>query len=92
MSLFTTVYEDDPDAYVDRLVTDAQGNDLTFTPLVAANAGAYDMTATWQGVVGPSRVLRVPVTALPVGIHRLYLAIPGSNDLDLGTVYVVARK
>lgn len=87
-----TVFADDADAYVDRQVTDAAGNPLTFAPLVAIGGGAYDLAATWQGDPAPTRVLRVPVSSLEVGTHRLYLSIPDSNDLDLGYVNVVDRK
>ena len=87
----TSVLADDPDAYVDREITDATGSDLTWTPTVAIGAAAYNVTAAWQGAVGPTRVLRVPVAGLTAGTHRIYLQIPGGNDLDLGRVYVVAR-
>lgn len=93
MSLPTvTVFADDADAYVDRQVTDAGGNPLTFAPQVAIGAGPYDLTGIWQGDPAPTRILRVPVSSLDVGTHRLYLSIPGSNDLDLGYVNVVERK
>lgn len=87
----TTVLADDPDAYVDREITDATGSDLTFSPKVAFGTAGYTVTAVWQGAAGPKRVLRVPVTGLANGTHRMYLQIPGGNDLDLGRVRVVAR-
>jgi hypothetical protein len=87
----TTILADDPDAYVDREITDAAGADLTFTANVAIGTAAYTTAGTWQGDVGPKRVLRVPVAGLAVGTHRMYLQIPGGNDLDLGRVRVVAR-
>ena len=85
------VFADDEDAHVDRVVSDAQGNDLTFTPLVAVDGGAYEVAATWQGDPGPSRTLRVPVGSLLPGSHRLYLQVPGGNDLSLGSVHVMER-
>lgn len=86
-----TVYDDDTDAHLDRTITDNNGTDLTFTPIAAAGDGAYDITCTWQGTVGPVRVLRIPVDTLPVGSHHLYLQVPGGNDLDLGWVIVETR-
>lgn len=92
MTLSTvTVYADDPDAYVDRLVTAASADPLTFTPTVAAGDGAYVIAATWQGSPTSSRVLRVPTADLETGSHHLYLSVPGSNDLDLGWVCVIDR-
>src|SRR5690606_19437722 len=87
-----TVYADDADAYVDRIVTDAAGTDLTFEPAVAVGAGDFDITATWLGDAAPSRTLRIPVAGLEVGTHRLYLSVPGGNDLDLGGVNITARR
>lgn len=86
-----TVFDDDPDAFMDRQITDAAGANLTFTPLVAAGSGAFDITAAWQGTAAPTRVLRVPVATLAVGAHHLYLQIPGGNDIDLGWVEVLTR-
>lgn len=92
MTLSTvTVYADDPDAYVDRIITDAGGANLTFVATVAVGPGAYLITATWQGVAAAVRTLRIPVDALVVGNHHLYLSIPGGNDIDLGWVQVLAR-
>lgn len=92
MTLSTAVvYADDPDAYVDRIVTDTAGEPLTFVANVAAGAGAYDITASWQGDPAPVRTLRIPVASLAVGSHRLHLQVPGGNDIDLGYVKVVDR-
>lgn len=82
---------DDPDAYVDRVITDTAGQPLTFVASVAAGAGAYEITATWQGDPAPVRTLRIPVASLAVGSHRLHLQVPGGNDIDLGYVKVVDR-
>lgn len=87
----TSVLADDPDAYIDREITDATGSNLTWTPNVAIGSGEFNVTGTWQGDVAAKRVLRIPAAGLTAGTHRMYLQIPGGNDLDLGRVYVVAR-
>ena len=87
-----TVYSDDTDAYVDRQVTDNSGGTLDWTPLVAVDAGPYDVAASWQGDPGPTRTLRVPLVGLAVGTHRLYLNVPGGTNLSLGSVHVTARR
>jgi len=86
-----TVYADDADAYVDRIVTATGGESLTFAPTVAVDAGAFTITASWLGEPAAPRPLRIPVAELEVGRHRLYLNVPGGNDLDLGSVNVVVR-
>lgn len=85
------VIADDPDAYIERAVTSATGADLTFAIEVASGDGPYSLTGTWQGAVGPTRTLRVPVALLGVGAHHLYLRVPGDNDFELGWVRVVER-
>lgn len=87
----TSVLADDPDAYIDREITDATGTNLTFTANVAIGTGTYTTTGTWQGTPAATRILRIPVAGLTAGTHRMYLQIPGGNDLDLGRVYVVTR-
>lgn len=92
MTLSTAiVYSDDADAYVDRIITDTAGTDLTFTATVAVDDGAYEIDATWQGDASSERTLRIPVADLAVGTHHLYLSVPGGNDIDLGKVKVVDR-
>lgn len=89
-------FTDDADAYVDRIIgpeaVTATSPDLTFEATVAVKDGAYTVTATWQGDVGPTRTLRIPVAGLAEGLHRLYLSVPGGNDLDLGAVQMIARR
>jgi hypothetical protein len=87
-----TVYFDDPDASWTFTVTDKAGNDLDWTPVeVAADSGPYDLTATWEDVPSASRKLKVSLAGLAAGMHRLYLKVPGGNDLTLGSVYVRVR-
>jgi hypothetical protein len=82
-----TVYADDPDAHWTFDVDSAAGDTLDWTPvLVAAKAGPYEIPATWLGDPAPSRQLRVPLDTLAVGVHTLYLKVPGGNDFALGTV------
>ena len=89
-------YTDDADAYTDWIVgpkvVQPDSPDITFTPTIAVKDGDYTVTGVWQSDVGPSRTLRVPVAGLPVGSHRLYLQVPGGNDLSIGTVHMVARS
>jgi hypothetical protein len=93
MSLPTVVvYSDDPDAFVDREITSAAGDDLTFTPMLSVGPGGFTRTGTWQGAVSSKRVLRIPCTELAPGPHHMYLSVPGGNDIDLGYVNVVVRS
>lgn len=86
------VLSDDTDASWTFNVEDPDGNDLTFEPTVAIGAGAYDITASWLGTVGPTRRLRVPLTGLEPGNHAVYLHVPGGNDVRLGAVHVHRRQ
>lgn len=85
-----TAFADDPDAFVEREIA-ADGTALTFEPMLAVNDGAFDITGTWQGEVSERRILRIPVGDLAVGNYKLYLRIPGGNDLDLGWVVIALR-
>ena len=92
MSLRTEqVYADDTDAYFERVIT-SKDADLTWTPMVAFDGGAYNVAATWQGDPGKTRTLRVPATGLAVGTHRAVLEVPNGTNVSLGTVYVVERS
>jgi len=42
-------------------------------------------------VPSASRKLKVSLAGLAAGMHRLYLKVPGGNDLTLGSVYVRVR-
>lgn len=87
-----TVYADDPDASITRRITAVPTADLlTFPPKVAVDTGDYVIDATWLGAESRDRELRVPVADLEPGRHRLYLQVPGFNDLALGDVIVRAR-
>lgn len=83
----------DADAYIERQVTDNAGNDLTFSPVVQIGdgTGPADITGTWQGAAGPTRVVRVPVGPLLEGSHHLWLKVTGGPDIDLGWVEFVSR-
>lgn len=82
------LYADDPDVNVVYPVTDSQGADLTWSPVVKV-AGHADITATWLGTAGPTRDLRVPLTGLAAGrTHALRLVVPGDNDIHLGHAYL----
>jgi hypothetical protein len=85
------VYTDDPDASVTRKITSQNGTDLTGTPKVAAGPDGYTITAEWLGDEGPERLIRVPVDDLDEGRYKLYLEVPGFNDLPLGEVLIVER-
>lgn len=87
-----TVYTDDPDASWTFTVTDRDGADLDFTPLVAWRAGEYVLAGEWLGTVGATRKLQVPLDTLPEGSHALYLQVPGGVDFRLGVVFVQARS
>jgi hypothetical protein len=87
-----TVYTDDPDRHWTRQITDEAGNDLDWEPLVAAGSGAYDITAAWQGTVGPTREIKVPLDSLTAGHYTLFLKVPGGNDYSLGVVAVLDRS
>ena len=81
------LYADDPDVNVVFPVTDSQGGDLSWSAVVMA--GDVELTGTWQGDPGPTRNLRVPLSSLPVGMHRLRLIVPGDNDVSLGNVVLI---
>ena len=81
------LYADDPDVNVEFPITDRKAGDLTWSPVV--KAGEVSITAAWQGDPGPTRTLRVPLTSLPKGMHRLRLVVPGDNDVSLGNVVLV---
>lgn len=88
-----TIYADDPEAFWDFTVTSRDGADLDWaTPLVAAGSGDYLLSGTWQGTAGPTRDLRVPLDTLAVGLHNLYLRVPGGTDFLIGQVYVAERR
>lgn len=82
----------DPDAYIERQVTDRDGTDLTFSPTVQVGdgTGPADIAAAWQGAVAPTRVIRVPVGSLTATAH-LWLKVAGGTDVDLGWVEFVTR-
>lgn len=82
----------DPDAYIERQVTDNAGNNLTFTPVIQVGdgTGPADITGTWQGAAAPTRVVRVPVGTLTETCH-LWLKVTGGTDIDLGWVEFVTR-
>ena len=100
-----TVYADDTDAYVERQVTDNNGGTLDWPPMVAVDASAYDLAATWQGDPGPSRTLRVPIVGLAVGVRvahamedcfvaaqqKVLTLRQAHIDLLLGTTDLLAR-
>ena len=81
------LYADDPDVNVVFPITDSQGGDLSWSAVV--KAGEASITAAWVGNPGPTRNLRVPLSSLPVGMHRLRLVVPGDNDVSLGNVVLV---
>jgi hypothetical protein len=83
----TPLHADDPDAYVDDQITDANGgtNDWV-NPTV--KSGATSIACTWLGEPGPTRTLRTPLTSLGPGEHRLRLVVPGDTDLTLESVYL----
>lgn len=84
-------FTDDTDAFADFTITDADGVNLDWATLVAIDAGAYNVTGVWQGVVGATRVLRVPLTGVAAGRHQLYLSVPNGNDLYLGMIAMTVR-
>lgn len=86
-----TAFADDTDAYFDFEVTDKTGANLTFTALVAVDAGSYSITGTWQGTAAPTRTLRVPSIGIAAGRHNLYLQVPSGGDFLLGRVVVQNR-
>ena len=93
MSDVPTIYADDPDAYVEFRVTDTTGQDLSWTPMVAFDGGDYTTEAVWQGPLGSTRVLRVPVdSGMSQTTHTVYLRITGGTDQSLGQFYVAARR
>lgn len=81
------LYADDPDVNVVFPITDGEGGDLAWSPVVTV--GGTSITAAWQGDPGPTRDLRVPLSSLPAGMHRLRLLVPGDNDVSLGNVVLV---
>lgn len=81
------LYADDPDVNVVYPITDSQGGDLSWSPVV--QVGAAEITAVWVGDPGPTRNLRVPLSTLPAGMHRLRLVVPGDNDVSLGNVVLI---
>lgn len=87
------VYTDDPDASWTFTITDADGNNLTWTPVeVAVDEAGYLLTATWLGTAAPTRKLKVPLDTVLAGYHQLYLKVPGANDILLGKVSVYDRE
>lgn len=88
------IYSDDTDAYLDWTITDRTGQELTWTPTVAFDAGAYEVAAEWQGDVGSTRVLRVPVdgSAHDQTMHTVYLQVADGVDQRLGQFTVAARR
>jgi hypothetical protein len=84
-----TLYANDADVHVKYAITDADGGDNDWaSPTVTT--GATSITCTWLGTAGPTRTLRVPLTGLAAGSHRLRLVVPGGNDVGLGTVSISA--
>lgn len=81
------LYADDPDVNVVYPITDSEGGDLTWSPVV--QVGATEIVASWVGDPGPTRNLRVPLSTLSKGTHRLRLVVPGDNDVSLGNVTLV---
>ncbi len=87
-----TRYDDDPDRFIDRTITQGpNGSALTFAALAGPSGGPYNIATSWLGAAGPTRVLRVPLSTLSAGTYHLYAAVPGSNDLDLGWVEIITR-
>ena len=95
MSDIPIIYSDDTDAVIERWeVTDHNGQDLSWTPLVAFDSGDYEVEVTWLGPLGSSRALRVPIngTTFGTGLHTAYLQVVGGEDKALGQFMIVARR
>jgi len=88
------VYTDDPDAFVSWTVTDSEGQTLDWAnPQIAVGGAAY-INASWEGVAGPTREIRLSTPnglGLSPGLYSAYLKVPNGNDFRLGTITVRAR-
>lgn len=82
------LYVDDPDVHRVYPITDEDGDDIDFAPVVEIKGlEGEPVAAAWIGDPGPTRDLKVTLAGLPGGMMLfLRLVIDGDNDLDLGHV------
>lgn len=92
MSVYPIRYTDDPDAHVTYPITSEAGQTLDFAAQVAVGSAGFTVAATWEGDPDTTRNLRVPLSGVEVGMHHLYLQVPGDNDVPLGIVSVRSRS
>lgn len=86
------VYTDDPDASWTFTLTSRDATVVDWvSPLVAVDGGLYTVAGTFLGSAATTRQIRVPLTSLAAGLHRLYLKVPTGTDVLLGDVHVKVR-
>jgi hypothetical protein len=89
-----TVYTDDADAFCTWTITDAAGQTLDWaTPQIAVGDAAYT-AATWLGVAGPIRDIRLSTPlglGLTPGRYFAVLKVPAGSDFLLGSITILDR-